>query len=45
MLKNAFREYLPQKVCDLGIQTFTELAIAESYRHGTFSPDTVHFHE
>lgn len=45
MLSESSREYIPQKVCDLAIQTFTELAIAESYTHGTSSEDTVHFHE
>ncbi len=45
MLQNASKKYIPQNVADLAIQTFTELAIAESYTHGTSSPDTVHFHE
>ena len=45
MLLESSREHIPQNVCDLAIQTFTELAIAESYTHGTSSEDTVHFHE
>ena len=45
MLLNSSREYIPRKVVDLAIETFTELAIAESFTHGTSSKDTVHFHE
>lgn len=45
MLLNSSRKYIPQKVADLAIQTFTELAIAEAFTHGTSSKNTVHFHE
>jgi len=45
MLLASSRNHIPQSVCDVAIDTFTELAIAESYTHGTSSPNTVHFHE
>jgi len=45
MLLQSSSEHIPPSVRDLAIETFTELAIAESYTHGTFDPETVHFHE
>jgi len=45
MLTHASPEYIPPAVSKLAIQTFTELAIAESYTHGTSSKNNVHFHE
>lgn len=45
MLTNASPKYIPKTVAKLAIQTFTELAIAESFTHGTSSKNTVHFHE
>ena len=45
MLLQSSKEFIPQKVANLAIQTFTELAIAEAFTHGASSSDTVHFHE
>lgn len=45
MLLQSSEEFIPASVARLAIQTFTELAIAESFTHGASSPDSVHFHE
>ena len=45
MLQQAANNFISKRVSELAIQVFTELAIAESFTHGTNSEDTVHFHE
>jgi len=45
MISQASPKYIPKSVAKLAIQTFTELAIAEAFTHGTSSKNTVHFHE
>jgi len=45
LLNKSSTDYTPLTVRQLSIQTFTELAIAESHTHGTSSINNVHFHE
>ena len=45
MLEESSPEHIPPIVAKLAIQTFTKLAIAESFTHGSTNENTVHFHE
>ncbi|GFH58880.1 hypothetical protein CTEN210_15356 [Chaetoceros tenuissimus] len=45
MLEESSPEHIPPIVAKLAIETFTKLAIAESFTHGSTNENTVHFHE
>ena len=45
MLEESSPQHIPPIVAKLAIQTFTKLAVAESFTHGSTNENTVHFHE